>query len=567
MKRILLVCLLAILLPCYALAHDFIVDGICYNITSEEEKTVEVTFNSDEKPKNVYRNFYKDVVFVPEKVNHDGKEYTVTAIGENAFELNDELLSVVMPKTIVSIGHDALSNCPKLKSLTIPESVKDFQNFSFRGLPSLEHLAVDENNESFDSREGCNAIIKTNSNTLYLGCKTTVIPDGVKVIADGAFMTCFGGRDVEPFEMTIPKSVEVIEHQAFIGCAPLVAVHLSEGLKKIGRSAFGGTSIKRVVIPASVTEIDSGAFAACDSLKVIKVKRGNKVYDSRKKCNAIIESKSDKLILGCSVSSVPEGVKIIGSDAFADSKIKEVEFPSSLEVIGHYAFMGCRELKRVVVPGNVKEIESMAFWNCGIEEIIVEDGVEKIGENAFLSCKRLKRATLPVTFGRIESYYSHNGFFGGCRELEWVSLGNDNETYYCNGSVLLEKETRTVVDGWGIDQCYVGNGLVRLKAKRIGRRAFEGHELLVQVTLPETLEEIDERAFYGCKALRLIECKAQVPPLLADDAFATSKRMHDHTLPLHERAVLLVPKGTLEAYRNAPGWKDFKHIKETDSSF
>ena len=141
MKRILLVCLLAILLPCYALAHDFIVDGICYNITSEEEKTVEVTFNSDEKPKNVYRNFYKDVVFVPEKVNYNGKEYIVTAIGENAFNLNDELLSVVMPKTIVSIGHDALSNCPKLKSLTIPESVKDFQNFSFRGLPSAKASA------------------------------------------------------------------------------------------------------------------------------------------------------------------------------------------------------------------------------------------------------------------------------------------------------------------------------------------------------------------------------------------------------------------------------------------
>ena len=567
MKRNFVFSLLAVLLPYCVSAHDFIVDGVCYNITSEEEKTVEVTFNSDEQPENVYRKFYKDVVFVPEKVNHDGKEYAVTAIGEKAFELNDELLSVAMPKSIVYIGHDAFANCPKLKSLTIPENVKDFQNFSFRGLPSLENLSVDEKNEFFDSREGCNAIIKTNSNTLYLGCKTTVIPDGVKVIANGAFMTCWGGYDMEPFEITIPKSVEVIDHQAFAGCLPLKAVHFSEGLKKIGGSSFIGTPIERVVIPASVTEIEPGAFAACDSLKVIKVKRGNKVYDSRKGCNAIIESESDKLVLGCSVSSVPEGVKIIGSDAFAKCAIKEVKFPSSVEVIESGAFWDCRELKKVVVPGNVKVIESSAFSASGIEEVIVEDGVEKIGEEAFSHCTRLKRATLPVTFGRIESYYSHNGLFGGCRELEWVSLGNENETYYCNGSVLLEKETRTVIDGWGIDQCYVGNGFVRLKAKKIGRRAFEGHELLAEVTLPETLEEIDERAFYGCKALRLIVCRAQVPPLLADDAFATSKSMHDHTLPLHERAVLLVPQGTLDAYRNAPGWKEFKHIKENNRSF
>lgn len=566
MKKIIFVCQLALLLPYMALAHDFIVDGVCYNITSEEERTVEVTFNSDEKVENVYHKFYKDVIFVPEKVNYGGKEYSVTAIGEKAFELNDELLSVVMPKTIVSIGHDAFANCPKLKSLTIPENVRDLQNFSFRGLPSLENLAVDENNEFFDSREGCNAIIKTNSNVLYVGCKATVIPDGVKVIANGAFITCFGGRDIEPFEITVPKSVEVIEHQAFAGCFPLKAVNFSEGLKKIGGNAFGATPIERVVIPASVTEIDPGAFVACDSLKVIKVKRGNKVYDSRKGCNAIIESETDRLIVGCTATEIPEGVKIIATNAFAKSAIKEVQFPSSLELIEYSAFWGCRELKKVVIPGNVKVIESSAFSASSIEEVIVEDGVEEIGVEVFAGCRKLKSVTLPVSFERKKDYL-FSSLFRGCRELERVRLGNDNETYYCNGSVLLEKETRTVIDGWGIDQCYVGNGFVRLKAKKIGRRAFEGHELLAKVTLPETLEEIETRAFYDCNSLRLIECKAQVPPVLADDAFATSKRMHDHTLPLQERAVVVVPKGTLDAYRNAPGWKEFKHIIEKDFSF
>ena len=81
MKKIFWSALLAVLLPCCAQAHDFVVDGICYNITSEEEKTVEVTYNEDEKYA-IKRKFYKDVVFVPEKVTFDSKEYTVTAIGE-----------------------------------------------------------------------------------------------------------------------------------------------------------------------------------------------------------------------------------------------------------------------------------------------------------------------------------------------------------------------------------------------------------------------------------------------------------------------------------------------------
>ena len=122
MKNIVLGIVLAVMLPCSAFAHDFIVDGICYNITSEEERTVEVTCNEDEKYA-IKRKFYKDVVFVPEKVNYGGKEYTVTAIGERAFTDHEELLSVVMPNTLIVIKDCAFVRCPQLKSITIPASV------------------------------------------------------------------------------------------------------------------------------------------------------------------------------------------------------------------------------------------------------------------------------------------------------------------------------------------------------------------------------------------------------------------------------------------------------------
>ncbi len=561
MKRNLWLFLMALMLPYSVFAHDFIVDGICYNVISKADLTCEVTFNSDEQPGNVYRKFYKDVVFVPEKVSFGGNEYSVIAVGEKAFAFNDELLSVVLPKTIVSIGHDAFSCCPEFKSLTIPENVQDFNNISFHSMPSLEYLAVDENNEFFDSREGCNAIIKTESNTLYVACKNTVIPDGVKVIADGAFLTFFSSPiQNESFELVIPKSVETIERQAFAGCGPLKKIVLSEGLKRIGHWAFNGTSIESIVIPASVLDIDNAAFYGCDSLKVIKVNKGNRVYDSRKGCNAIIETESDKLVQGCASSAIPQGVKVIGRNAFWRAGIKKIEFPSSVELIEDGAFRHCSELKDVVIPGNVKEIKYGAFELSGMEELIVEEGVEFIAPSAFRLCKNLKLVSLPESLKKAESSDRYN-MFEGCRKLERVKLPNGNSVYYCNGDVLLERETRKVIAGWGIDRCSMANGLRSMQAKKIGFQAFAGHELLAHVVLPETLEEIESEAFRDCKALRAIVCRSTVPPVLGEDVFEIHSA-NGYDLPLQERAVVVVPKGSLGAYRNAPGWKDFKHIIE-----
>lgn len=305
MKKILCSTLLAVLLPCLAVAHDFESDGIYYNITSEEKKTVEVTGPSDKKIVDGGYKFYKDVVFIPEKVNYAGKEYTVTAVGESAFGYNDELLSVVMPNSIVSIGQFAFSACLKLKSLTIPRNVNEIGDFAFTLMPSLEHLVVDESNNTFDSREGCNAIIRTRTNTLCVGCKKTVIPDGVEVIARNAFTACSAEPgDLEPFEIDIPGSVEIIDAYAFNGCGSLIAVKFSEGLKRIDRWAFLGTSIESIEIPASVTVINE-AFLGCSSLKEIKVKKGNRDYDSRKGCNAIIESATGTLLQGARILLCP----------------------------------------------------------------------------------------------------------------------------------------------------------------------------------------------------------------------------------------------------------------------
>lgn len=555
MKRYsLILCAMMLLIPFKGMAHDFMVDSICYNVTSEKDMTCEVTFNSDKIVNNTYKSFYKDIVVVPEKVTYDGKEYTVTAIGENAFNHDDELLSVLLPSTIESIGMGAFRFCPKFKSLTLPANVRQVNNFAFMSLPSLEHLAVEEGNPYFDSREGCNAIIKTKSDILYVGCRTTRIPDGVKVIGNSAFISCFGmSGDMEPVEMTIPGSVEVIEFQAFTGFFSLMTLKLSEGLKKIDSKAFSGCGIKELVIPASVTEISAEAFSACDSIRTIKVKRGNKVYDSRKGCNAIIETATDKLIVGCCSTSIPEGVKEIEEFAFSETDIKEIKFPSTLEMIGAHAFFNCKSLKDVVIPGNVRSVGFSAFTASGVERVVVENGVEEIGSGAFSSCKNLRYVSLPASFKKTD------GLFGDCRMLERVELDYENENFYCNGYVLVDKKKGTIIDGWGTGKCYTSS--VRSMVRTIGRRAFDRQELLSHVVLPEKLEKIEDQAFFYCEGLRIIECEPKIPPVLGKDVFKVTSG-GTRGLPLQERVLVIVPKGSLEAYRNAPGWGEFKHIIE-----
>lgn len=557
MKKNILVCLLAVLLPCLTSAHDFEVDGIYYNITSEENRTVEVTGPSDKKVVDGGYKFYKDVVFIPEKVNYAGKEYTVTAIGERAFEYNYELLSIVMPNTIRSIKEFAFNGCINLKSLTISSEVSEIGDYAFMGLSSLEHLAVDCHNKTFDSRGDCNAIIRTRTNTLLVGCKATVIPDGVEVIAGNAFISC-QDSSIEPFELNFPPSVEIIEPFAFNCCYPLSAVTFSEGLRRIGRWAFMGTSIECLEIPASVTEIDEQAFISCDSLKVIKVRKGNKVYDSRKGCNAIIESATGCLLQGCEGTTIiPEGVKVISSCAFYGSKIKKIKLPSSLETIERSAFVCCKELKKLVIPGSVRKIHYEILMDSGVEEIVVENGVENIPQSAFYGCPKLRYISLPES---LREFGRYGAVFVDCPELVRVDVDKDNEYYYSNGQVLVDKRTKTIIDGWGTEICNAADFPKELLPARIGKNAFRKQSLLRLVVLPATIEEIGDGAFSGCKNLRQFNCHATVPPVLGKDAFRLDAINGKEFTPLQETLTLLVPEASVEAYRNAPGWKEFKKI-------
>ena len=177
------------------------IGGIYYNFN---DGTAEVTSNPNE---------YSGDITIPDRVTYDGTEYSVTSIGESAFSHCISLTSVEIPNSVTRIGSYAFWDCSGLNSVTIPNSVTYIGDDAFNGCSGLTSIIVKERNTVYDSRNNCNAIIETSSNTLIIGCENTVIPNTVTRIGYCAFYNCSGLTSIN-----IPNSVTNIGNYAFAYC-------------------------------------------------------------------------------------------------------------------------------------------------------------------------------------------------------------------------------------------------------------------------------------------------------------------------------------------------------------
>lgn len=240
---------------------------------------------------------------------------SVKSIGESAFSFCIGLTSITIPNSVTSIGDYAFSSCGGLKSITIPNSVTSIGHRAFANCGNLATITVDEGNIIYDSRDNCNAIIVTSTNTLILGCKKTKIPDNVTIIGESAFF----GMSLN--SIIIPQNVTTIGPSAFDGC-----LYMSSS----------------ITIPANVTNIGVGAFGGNHGLlQYITVESGNTKYDSRNNCNAIIETASNTLIAGSENTVIPNSVTSIGDMAYYYSLgLVPITIPNSVINIGYAAFFG-----------------------------------------------------------------------------------------------------------------------------------------------------------------------------------------------------------------------------------
>ncbi len=156
-----------------------------------------------------------------------------------------------IPTSVTGIGKRAFFGCSGLTGIEIPASVATVGGASFSGCSSLESIKVAEGNAVYDSREGCNALIETESNTLLAGCKNTKIPTSVTGIGKRAFFGCSGLTGIE-----IPTNVTFIDRYAFFDCSGLTGIKIPASVTSISASAFSGCSENLIIYGVSGSEAE-----------------------------------------------------------------------------------------------------------------------------------------------------------------------------------------------------------------------------------------------------------------------------------------------------------------------
>lgn len=419
--------------------------------------------------------------------------------------------------------------------------------------------------------------------------------------------------------VVIPETFREFGVGTFMNCECLEEINFPNKLERIGSFSFCNcTSLRNVKIPANVSIIESAAFGGCYKLEKFEIVESNPHFTVAD--GVLFNKDKTKLIaLPCGFKSkhyaVPEGVKVIGDGSFLNSQIESITFPSSLQVIEDWAFRGCNKLKSIDIPDSVTEIGVGAFEFCsglekvklpnqltrlkfltfsgssllkeidiptsvksisnaiggidGIEIIHLHNGLETL--NDFTHCESLKNIVIPKTVKEIAS-----GIFRKSIYMHEIKLDKENPNFcVLEGSLYSKDKTKMIVIPYNEKNTFIiPNGVIKIEdfvfegfeklenivfpdsLQIIGHRAFEGCISLKEVSFPKSLISIDFRSFDDCENLEVIEIYAQTPPEITSPSADCWKFFGDA-----KNVTLYVLEESLNEYKKAFGWKDFKNIK------
>ena len=498
---------------------------------------------------------------------------SVSSIGEAAFSRCTGLTDIIIPSSVTHIGQYAFSGCMKLGDVTLPSGPLTIEPFAFENCKSPLAVHISDLKEWL---ENCRNV-GTLSYHLFLN-----------------------GSEIK--DMILPTNVRRIEKYALAGCKGLTSVSISSGVTGIGDNAFYGcTGLTSVSIPPSVITIGDDTFKGCTSLKAVHIAdldawcRIQFDYGSR-----WISKESNPLYYAHHLYLNREEVK--------DLEITNGVAFDGHTAVGSYAFIGCEGLTSVTFSSNITDILPYAFYGCkGLKEIVFHNGITDIRGNTFNGCTNLRSITIGSSVANLAKEA-----FKGCENLEMITslirepfeiLSSVFEGISKNATLYVPAGTKAlyeVTEGWKNfknivemepepyevkdDQTVVvkelepdETGKVEIPEKveidnveytvtEIAEDAFKGNTELTEVTIPRTVTTIGSGAFEGCTNLKAIYVLSPTPASLA--AAVSSRAQHKVASTTvsqfegidFETCVLYVPFGSEQAYREAEGWKEFRHI-------
>ena len=365
---------------------------------------------------------------------------TFREIGYGTFICCEKLDNVNLPEKLETINNFAFSGCKSLSSIFIPAYVSKIGSSAFQSCTSLERFEIDEQNTHFTVIDGV-LFSKDKTKLVSFPCgsknKNYFVPNGVKVICDGAFAGC----RIE--NITFPTTLEIIEGYAFRGCSNLKMlnipdsvieigelafefcdkvkkVQLSKSLKILKRQVFGSCNgIKKIEIPPSVEKIEETALGWTYNLETLILNNGLKEIN-----DDLNYTKIKKLYIPRTVKEIESGLAILGR-----SKLKKIEYEVDEENPFLCSINGSLYNKdktvlisifpthkdKFAVPNGVQIIEQFVFKELDIEEIELPDTLTTIEHRCFENCKKLRQITLPKSLGFLDFRA-----FDGCDNLEKI---------------------------------------------------------------------------------------------------------------------------------------------------
>ena len=376
--------------------------------------------------------------------------------------------------------------------------------------PSDDNIGFDKVTVNIGGEE------KTSFAEVIEGTRTNIIIDDMKgatKIRKRLFYNVL--RNAENFE--IPNTVEVIEDEAFYFASTLTKITIPPTVKTVGRSAFTYSGlIEAVLVNGPVYA--NGTFQNCGSLQKIKIEEGI-IQPPNRLCNSC-------------------------------SSLQEIEFPkNSLTTLGEYCFAGCKKLVDITLPNTITELGRACFRSCeALTNINLSKNLTRIVTECFQYCKSLTSITIPASVT-----YLSNDAFKYCDNLTKINIEEGNDVYFNDGDVIYEKDARNGVMAYIYpygkqDTDYkISDGTRRVTSYFLG-----SNKTLLSITIPSTITWMGDRCISWCSNLTTIIILATTPPSIYSTSIENNKAL----------TKIIVPKGSLDAYKSATNWSKFADYME-----